>query len=197
LANCINFCRYGDVVTETVLGDIPPADERASQHIAEARLLYRDWTAYWNRHEYWAQAQVRAGWVNVVGLGVERGRTTRISRLSLDGTTNVTTDATWFDGHVSRLFDMSNLPLAFVPGDGLPDGQVQEVTRYLIVADAADYWTVQNNRTGAADNAPGEDRMETSEDGTLRPVVAVLENPGLPQANPVVRDQSTRGSLAS
>jgi hypothetical protein len=170
--------RYGDVVTETVLNDLPPTDEQASQRIAEARLLYRDWNAYWNRHEYWAQAQVRAGWVNVVGLGVERGRTTRINRLSLDGVTNVTTNATWFDRPVSQLFNVEDLPIPFMPGNGLQEGQLQQVTRYLIVADAADYWVVQNNQTEEAADDKNEDRMETSEEGTPRPPTA--NNPGQP-----------------
>lgn len=68
--------RYGDVVSEAVLGDLPPADEQASHRIVEARLLYRDWNVFWSRHEYYAQSQVRAGWVNTVRLDTARGRTT-------------------------------------------------------------------------------------------------------------------------
>jgi hypothetical protein len=153
-------------VIQAVLGDLPPPDEHASQQIAEARLLYREWQAYWNRHEYWAQSLVPSGWVNTVGLDVERGRTTRINRLSLNGVTNVTNDDTWLDEPVAQLFNMTNLSLAFIPGDGLPEGQVQEVTRYLVVGNTADYWPVQNNHNGEARGEAEEevDGMEMVEE---------------------------------
>jgi hypothetical protein len=100
-----------------------------------------------------------------VGLDVARGRTTRINRLSLDGVTNVTNDATWLDGHVAQLFDLTNLPLAFMPGEGLPEGQIQEVTRYLVVGDTADYWPVGNSTEEAGNEDEGNaNDMETVED---------------------------------
>jgi hypothetical protein len=136
--------------------------------------MYRDWTAHWNRHEYWSQVQIRAGWVNVVGLGLERGRLTRINRLSLDGVTDVVNNNTWFDGAVSQLFDLTNLPAAFMPGDGVPAGQAQAVTRYLTVADMVDF-VAQHNETEEAAEEGGEDRMETSEEGAAHPAGA---NPG-------------------
>ncbi len=129
---------------------------------------------YWNRHEYWSQAQIRARWVNVVGLGLERGRLTRINRLSLDGVTDVVNNNTWFDGAVSQLFDLTNLPAAFMPGDGVPAGQAQAVTRYLTVADMVDF-VAQHNETEEAAEEGGEDRMETSEEGAAHPAGA---NPG-------------------
>jgi hypothetical protein len=55
--------------------------------------------------------------VNIPGLDLDRGRTTRIARLSLDGRTNVTTNATWLDGAVAHLIDLDNLPVIFMPGN--------------------------------------------------------------------------------
>jgi hypothetical protein len=166
----LGFERYGDVVVEAVLGDLPPADELTSQRIAEARLLYREWQNFWNRHEYWAQSQVRSGWVCTVGLDVARGRTTRINRLSLDGVTNVTNDDTWLDNHVAQLFNLTNLPLAFMPGEGLHEGQIQEVTRYLIVGDTADYWPVGNSTEEAGNENDGDvNDMETADEEEDQP----------------------------
>jgi hypothetical protein len=146
------------------------ADERSSQQIAEARLLYREWNVYWNRHEYWAQSQVHAGWVNTVGLDLDRGRPTRINRLSLNGVTNVTNDAAWLDRAIAQLFNVTNL-IAFMPGNGIPEGQTQEVTCYLLVGNTADYWPVQNDHTEeAADESDADvDGMETVKDDADRP----------------------------
>ncbi len=162
--------RYGDVVSEAVLGDLPPADEQASHRIVEARLLYRDWNVFWSRHEYYAQSQVRAGWVNTVRLDTARGRTTRINRLSLDGVTDVTNDATWFDAAVARVFNVTNLPMAFMPGgEDYYEGQEQETTRYLIISDTADYWPVQTDQPeeGKEEAEGTTDGMDT-ESGGLR-----------------------------
>ncbi len=132
----LGFERYGDVICEAILGDLPPLDELASQRIAEARLLYRDWTAFWSRHEQWSQAHVRAGWTNVVGLDLDRGRTTRIAQLSLDGRTDVTNNSTWLDDAVAAVFRMDNLPVIFMPGN---ETEQAGTPRTLIVGDSADF----------------------------------------------------------
>ncbi len=185
------FCRYGDVVIEAVLGDLPLADDRASNHIVEARLLYRDWIAFWNRHESFAQSQVRAGWVNTIGLAPARGRTTRISRLSLDGVTDVTNDETWLDAAVARLFEVDNLPWAFMPGgEEYYNGRVQDTTTYLIVSDSADFWQTQANPTEES-----KEETEGSADGmeiesAAHGLNTAREDPGVQAArllvNPVV-----------
>jgi hypothetical protein len=109
--------------------------------------------------------------VNTVRLDVEHGRTTRINRLSLDGVTNITNDATWLDEVVDRLFDITNLPPAFMPGPGIPEGHQQEVIRYFVISGTADYWPVHGNSTeeeaGAGDN--NGNGMETADDDAQRP----------------------------
>jgi hypothetical protein len=111
---------------------------------------------------------------------LERGRLTRINRLSLDGVTDAVNNDTWFDGAVSQLFDLTNLPRAFMPNDGTQAGQAQEVTRYLTVADMADF-VAQHNTTEETAEEGGEDQMETSEEGAVRPAAV------LPDANDVAR----------
>ncbi len=134
--------RYGDVVCKAVLGDLPPLDELASQRIAEARLLYRDWTAYWSRHKQWSQAHVRAGWTNIVGLDLDQGRITRIACLSLDGRSDVTNNSTWLDDAVAAIINIDNLPMIFMPGNGTEQACTP---RTLIVGDLAEFWPNRPN----------------------------------------------------
>jgi hypothetical protein len=182
-------------VTEAVLGDLPPADEQASHRITEARLLYSEWIAFWNRHESFAQSQVRAGWVNTVGLDTGRGRTTRINRLSLDGVTDVTNDPTWFDDVVAQLFNVTNLPMAFMPGGEDYEGQEQETIRYLVISDTADYWPVQNNQQSEenkeedgeqdAEMADGGGRPNNSEENNASSASRLLVRPSVPDSAPM------------
>jgi hypothetical protein len=81
-----------------------------------------------------------------------------------------------------------------MPGDGIPEGQEQEIRRYLIVADGADYWAVQNNQTDEA-KGDGEDKMETSEEVAVRPVEAAPDNGGQPRLELAARGLAVQNSV--
>jgi hypothetical protein len=130
---------YGEAVIRSVLQDLPPADELASQRFAEARILFHEWTAHWIRQERYSQVNVRAGWVNVIGLEPATGRTTRIARLSTNGTSDVIRNVTWLDDVVSQLFHLENLPANFIPPNNETDGE-QQIVRFLLVDSSADFW---------------------------------------------------------
>ncbi len=142
-----SFHRYGDAIISAVLSDLPPSNESVDLHTVEARLLHREWRAHWNMHEIWSRVHVRSGWVNEVGLERERGRASRIFRLSIDGVSDVTNNATWLDDAVARLIDTSNLPNAFMPGDGDAEDQEDEV-RPLLVTESSDFNVNEQGRNG-------------------------------------------------
>ncbi len=107
---------------------------------------------------------MRAGWTNVVGLDLDRGRTTRITRLLLDGRTDVTNNSTWVDNAVATILGLDNLPVIFMPGN---ENEQAGTPRALIVGDSADYWpngpNPPNTQAEVEENPDAAEGMETAD----------------------------------
>ncbi len=179
----------------SVLQDLPPADELASQRFAEARILFHEWTAYWTRHERFSQVNVRSGWVNIIGLEPATGRTTRIARLSVNGTTDVIRNTTWLDDAVSQVFRLENLPINFTPVSGNGTEGEQQIVRFLLVDNSADFWqsdpepesgVVSNNATNNGAGNNNDPASGTPMDGTVPGHPPVVNNSNPAPNNPAV-----------
>jgi hypothetical protein len=159
----LHLIRYGEAISQAVLQDLPPTGELTNQRYVEARILLRDWVTHWTRNERWTQMNVRAGWVNILGLEVVTGRCTRIARLSTDGVSDVIRESTWLDDVVQQVFDLQNLPRRFMPPSG-DESDEQQVIRVLLVDNSADFWQgeaeVENNNGDNDNNGP--EAMEAS-----------------------------------
>jgi hypothetical protein len=111
----LGFERYGDAVINAILSDFPSDDGVAALTHSDARGLFGEWRAYWGPNEPWAPTHVRAGWITAQGLESGAGQALRLTRLSLDGESDVLNDGTWLDAEVARIFNVSSLPQAYMP----------------------------------------------------------------------------------
>jgi hypothetical protein len=126
---------------------------------------------------------IRAGWVNILGLEVVMGRCTRIARLSTDGVSDVTRESTWLDDVVQQVFNLQNLPRRFMPPSG-DKSDDQQVVRVLLVDNSADFWQVKaevEQNCGDNDNN-GPEAMEASSNVAVNPNA---NGNGSANANPV------------
>jgi hypothetical protein len=104
---------------------------------------------------------IRAGWINILGLEVVTGRFTRIARLSIDGVSDVIRETTWLDDVVRQAFDLQNLPRRFMPPSG-DETEEQQVVRVLLVDNSADFWQAEVEQTEGNNNNNGSEAMEAS-----------------------------------
>ncbi len=107
---------------------------------------------------------VRAGWINIVGLDSATGRVTCTARLSINGITDVTRNDTWLDSVVPQLFNVENLPIQFMPARGNDSIVEQQCVHHLTTDNSADYWQVETEQeqTGNGANDGAGENMETS-----------------------------------
>jgi hypothetical protein len=164
------------MICQAVLQDLPPTGELASQRYVKARILLRDWALHWTRNERWTQMNIRAGWVNILGLETGTGRCTRIARLSIDGVSDVTREESWLDDAVQQVFNVQNLPRRFMPPNG-DESEEQQVVRFLVVDNSADFWQVEAEveQNGGEEGSNVVESMEASNNvaGNQNPTAAV------------------------